>query len=78
MIVFAPPNLWLRNLFIAFKSAYIVNMLSIYIFFFQEIRQLCSYLHELKKASAEEMRRSVYANYAAFIRLVSNLLNLFN
>jgi len=25
---------------------------------------------DLKKASAEEMRRSVYANYAAFIRLV--------
>jgi hypothetical protein len=34
----------------------------------QEIRQLCSYLQDLKKASAEEMRRSVYANYAAFIR----------
>jgi len=48
------------------------------IFFPQEIRHLCSYLQELKKASAEEMRRSVYANYAAFIRLVSNLLNLFN
>ncbi|RVW14576.1 Exocyst complex component EXO84B [Vitis vinifera] len=34
----------------------------------KEIRQLCSYLLDLKKASAEEMRRSVYANYAAFIR----------
>lgn len=34
----------------------------------QEIRQLCSYLLELKRASAEEMRRSVYANYTAFIR----------
>lgn len=34
----------------------------------QEIRHLCSYLQDLKKASAEEMRRSVYANYAAFIR----------
>ncbi|KAM7489815.1 hypothetical protein LguiB_027299 [Lonicera macranthoides] len=32
-----------------------------------EIRQLCSYLLDLKKASAEEMRRSVYANYPAFI-----------
>ncbi|KAI5679538.1 hypothetical protein M9H77_00765 [Catharanthus roseus] len=34
----------------------------------KEIRQLCSYLLDLKKASAEEMRRSVYANYTAFIR----------
>lgn len=34
----------------------------------QEIRQLCSNLLDLKKASAEEMRRSVYANYTAFIR----------
>ncbi|XP_010543961.1 PREDICTED: exocyst complex component EXO84A [Tarenaya hassleriana] len=34
----------------------------------KEIRHLCSYLVELKKASAEEMRKSVYANYAAFIR----------
>ncbi|GKD31740.1 exocyst complex component EXO84B, partial [Tanacetum coccineum] len=33
-----------------------------------EIRHLCSYLLDLKKASAEEMRRSVYANYTAFIR----------
>ncbi|PWZ36687.1 Exocyst complex component EXO84B [Zea mays] len=33
----------------------------------KEIRHLCSYLQDLKKASAEEMRRSVYANYAAFI-----------
>ncbi|KAI3711927.1 hypothetical protein L1987_70476 [Smallanthus sonchifolius] len=35
---------------------------------YQEIRQLCSYLLDLKKGSAEEMRRSVYANYTAFIR----------
>ncbi|CAM8898739.1 unnamed protein product [Rhodiola kirilowii] len=28
----------------------------------KEIRQLCSYLQDLKKASAEEMRKSVYAN----------------
>ncbi|GJV19327.1 exocyst complex component EXO84B [Tanacetum coccineum] len=34
----------------------------------EEIRHLCSYLLDLKKASAEEMRRSVYANYTAFIR----------
>ncbi|KAL0004091.1 hypothetical protein SO802_011652 [Lithocarpus litseifolius] len=34
----------------------------------KEIRHLCSYLVELKKASAEEMRKSVYANYGAFIR----------
>lgn len=39
-------------------------------FVLQEIKQLCTYLVDLKKASAEEMRRSVYANYAAFIRLV--------
>ncbi|KAK3223150.1 hypothetical protein Dsin_010175 [Dipteronia sinensis] len=35
---------------------------------FHEIRLLCSQLVELKKASAEEMRKSVYANYSAFIR----------
>ncbi|KAJ6892746.1 hypothetical protein NC651_025836 [Populus alba x Populus x berolinensis] len=29
---------------------------------------LCSYLLDLKRTSAEEMRKSVYANYAAFIR----------
>ncbi|KAL5759650.1 hypothetical protein ACOSQ2_018488 [Xanthoceras sorbifolium] len=34
----------------------------------QEIKLLCSHLIELKKASAEEMRKSVYANYSAFIR----------
>ncbi|KAL6983397.1 Exocyst complex component exo84a [Sarracenia purpurea var. burkii] len=34
----------------------------------KEIRHLCSYLVDLKKASAEEMRKSVYANYSAFIR----------
>jgi hypothetical protein len=32
------------------------------------IRKLCDDLLDLKKSSAEEMRRSVYANYAAFIR----------
>lgn len=35
----------------------------------KDIKQLCSYLLDLKRASAEEMRRSVYANYPAFIRL---------
>ncbi|KAH8497601.1 hypothetical protein H0E87_020042 [Populus deltoides] len=34
----------------------------------KEIRLLCSYLLDLKRTSAEEMRKSVYANYAAFIR----------
>jgi hypothetical protein len=38
----------------------------------KEIRHLCSYLQDLKKASSEEMRRSVYANYAAFIRCEHN------
>uniref|UniRef100_A0A6N2LS36 Uncharacterized protein n=1 Tax=Salix viminalis TaxID=40686 RepID=A0A6N2LS36_SALVM len=34
----------------------------------KEIKQLCSYLLDLKRVSADEMRKSVYANYAAFIR----------
>ncbi|XVF84833.1 hypothetical protein PTKIN_Ptkin17bG0071500 [Pterospermum kingtungense] len=34
----------------------------------KEIKHACSYLLELRKASAEEMRKSVYANYTAFIR----------
>ncbi|XP_047092845.1 exocyst complex component EXO84B-like [Lolium rigidum] len=42
----------------------------------KEIRQLCSYLQDLKKASAEEMRRSVYANYAAFIRTSKEISDL--
>ncbi|XP_034695495.1 exocyst complex component EXO84B isoform X1 [Vitis riparia] len=42
----------------------------------KEIRQLCSYLLDLKKASAEEMRRSVYANYAAFIRTSKEISDL--
>lgn len=41
-----------------------------FLFCSQDIKQLCSYLLDLKRASAEEMRRSVYANYPAFIRLV--------
>ncbi|EEF42227.1 protein with unknown function [Ricinus communis] len=42
----------------------------------KEIRHLCSHLIELKKASAEEMRRSVYANYTAFIRTSREILAL--
>ncbi|KAK9281747.1 hypothetical protein L1049_004892 [Liquidambar formosana] len=42
----------------------------------KEIRQLCAYLLDLKKASAEEMRRSVYANYAAFIRTSKEISDL--
>ncbi|XP_021293217.1 exocyst complex component EXO84A [Herrania umbratica] len=34
----------------------------------KEIKHVCSHLLELRKASAEEMRKSVYANYTAFIR----------
>ncbi|XVE84945.1 hypothetical protein DITRI_Ditri17bG0052300 [Diplodiscus trichospermus] len=34
----------------------------------KEIKHVCSSLMELRKASAEEMRKSVYANYTAFIR----------
>ncbi|KAB1207968.1 Exocyst complex component EXO84A [Morella rubra] len=41
-----------------------------------EIRHLFSYLVDLRKASAEEMRRSVYANYAAFIRTSREISNL--
>jgi hypothetical protein len=33
------------------------------------IRKLCDELTDLKKASAEEMRKAIYANYDAFIRL---------
>ncbi|CAH9098335.1 unnamed protein product [Cuscuta epithymum] len=42
----------------------------------KEIRQLCSSLVDLKKASAEEMRRSVYANYTAFIRTSKEISDL--
>ncbi|XP_021685388.2 exocyst complex component EXO84A [Hevea brasiliensis] len=42
----------------------------------KEIKHLCSYLIELKKASAEEMRKSVYANYGAFIRTSKEILTL--
>ncbi|KAK3038614.1 hypothetical protein RJ639_027277 [Escallonia herrerae] len=42
----------------------------------KEIRHLCSYLVDLKKASAEEMRKSVYANYSAFIRTSREISDL--
>ncbi|KAL5722468.1 Exocyst complex component exo84b [Ranunculus cassubicifolius] len=42
----------------------------------KEIRHLCSYLVDLKKASAEELRISVYANYAAFIRTSKEISDL--
>ncbi|CAL1386818.1 unnamed protein product [Linum trigynum] len=42
----------------------------------KEIRQLCSYLLDLKKASAEEMRKSVYANYTSFIRTSKEISDL--
>ncbi|GAV65363.1 Vps51 domain-containing protein [Cephalotus follicularis] len=42
----------------------------------KEIRHLCSYMVQLKKASAEEMRKSVYANYAAFIRTSKEISDL--
>nr|GEW17351.1 hypothetical protein [Tanacetum cinerariifolium] len=42
-----------------------------------EIRHLCSYLLDMKKASAEEMRRSVYANYTAFICLIAKIFHHF-
>uniref|UniRef100_A0A0D9W0B5 Exocyst component Exo84 C-terminal domain-containing protein n=1 Tax=Leersia perrieri TaxID=77586 RepID=A0A0D9W0B5_9ORYZ len=42
----------------------------------KEIRHLCAYLQDLKKASSEEMRKSVYANYAAFIRTSKEISDL--
>ncbi|KAJ8465061.1 hypothetical protein OPV22_027613 [Ensete ventricosum] len=42
----------------------------------KEIKQLCNYLQDLKRASAEEMRKSVYANYAAFIRTSKEISDL--
>ncbi|KAA3478739.1 exocyst complex component EXO84B-like [Gossypium australe] len=42
----------------------------------KEIRLLCSYLLDLKRASAEEMRKSVYANYPAFIRTSKEISDL--
>ncbi|XP_024401017.1 exocyst complex component EXO84B [Physcomitrium patens] len=40
------------------------------------IRKLCDDLLGLKKSSAEEMRKSVYANYAAFIRTSREISDL--
>ncbi|VFQ80213.1 unnamed protein product [Cuscuta campestris] len=42
----------------------------------KETRHLLHYLVELKKASAEEMRKSVYANYSAFIRTSREISDL--
>ncbi|KAI3904208.1 hypothetical protein MKX01_022108 [Papaver californicum] len=42
----------------------------------KDIRRLCSHLHDLRKASAEEMRKSVYSNYAAFIRTSKGISDL--
>ncbi|CAN6550619.1 unnamed protein product [Malus baccata var. baccata] len=42
----------------------------------KEIKHLHSYLVDLKKASAEEMRKSVYANYPAFIRTSREITEL--
>ncbi|XP_052172423.1 exocyst complex component EXO84A [Diospyros lotus] len=42
----------------------------------KEIRYLRCYLVDLKKASAEEMRKSVYANYSAFIRTSREISDL--
>ncbi|XVF26273.1 hypothetical protein REPUB_Repub14bG0001600 [Reevesia pubescens] len=42
----------------------------------KEIRQLCANLLDLKRASAEEMRKSVYANYSAFIRTSKEISDL--
>ncbi|PRQ51955.1 putative cullin repeat-like-containing domain, exocyst complex component Exo84 [Rosa chinensis] len=42
----------------------------------KELRQFCSNLFDLKKAAAEEMRRSVYANYSAFIQTSKEISDL--
>ncbi|KAK4742787.1 hypothetical protein SAY87_000788 [Trapa incisa] len=42
----------------------------------KEIKYLRAYLVDLRKASAEEMRKSVYANYGAFIRTSREISNL--
>ncbi|KAH9626233.1 hypothetical protein KSS87_000112 [Heliosperma pusillum] len=42
----------------------------------KEIKHLCSHLKDLKKESEEEMRRSVYANYSAFIRTSKEISDL--
>ncbi|GBG84296.1 hypothetical protein CBR_g38266 [Chara braunii] len=42
----------------------------------KNIRQLCAGLLELRRISAEEMRKSVYTNYAAFIRTSKEISDL--
>jgi hypothetical protein len=42
----------------------------------KEVRHLCSYLQDLKKTSAEEMRRSVHANYDVFIKTSKEISDL--
>ncbi|PWZ27072.1 Exocyst complex component EXO84B [Zea mays] len=42
----------------------------------KEVRHLCSYLQDLKKTSAEEMRRSVHANYVVFIKASKEISDL--
>ncbi|KAK4263366.1 hypothetical protein QN277_028788 [Acacia crassicarpa] len=42
----------------------------------KDIKKACHYLNELKRASAEEMRKSVLANYSAFIRTSKEILDL--
>lgn len=55
-----------------FKNEYYITLVPSYsinvAFCFQDIKHVCAYLYDLKKASAEEMRKSVLANYSAFIR----------
>ncbi|KAL6137253.1 hypothetical protein ACLB2K_062545 [Fragaria x ananassa] len=42
----------------------------------KELRQFCANLFDLKKTAAEEMRRSVYANYSAFIQTSKEISDL--
>ncbi|PWZ34671.1 Exocyst complex component EXO84B [Zea mays] len=42
----------------------------------KEVRHLCSYLQDLKKTSAEVMRRSVRANYVVFIKTSKEISDL--
>ncbi|KAL1808311.1 hypothetical protein ACET3Z_025301 [Daucus carota] len=42
----------------------------------KEVKNVCLYLVDLKKASAEEMRKSVYANYPSFIRTSREICDL--
>ncbi|RWR77364.1 exocyst complex component EXO84B [Cinnamomum micranthum f. kanehirae] len=42
----------------------------------KEIKYLCSYLLDLKRASAEELRASVYSNYPSFIRTSKEISDL--